>query len=133
MRLAHLRGEFAKAAAVGERLTSSGGDPENAARDLNLLGIAFDSLGDHDRARRAFEGSLRVAPRAPAVLMNLGLTELRAGRPDAAEHRFSEALFLYPKLAPALDGLAQALDAQGDTRRAAAIRAVRYSLPTIND
>jgi len=40
MRLAHLRNEFAKAAAVGERLTSSGADPENAARDFNLLGIA---------------------------------------------------------------------------------------------
>jgi spermidine synthase len=125
MRLAHLRGEFAKAAAVGERLTSSGADPENAARDFNLLGIAYDSLGDHDRARRAFDASLRIAPRAPAVLMNLGLTELRAGRPDAAEKRFSEALFLYPTLAPALDALAQALQAQGNTKRAAALRARR--------
>ena len=125
MRLAHLRNEFAKAAAVGERLTSSGADPDNAARDFNLLGIAYDSLGDHDRARRAFEASLRIAPRAPAVLMNLGSTELRAGRPDAAGKRFSEALFLYPTLAPALDGLAQALDAQGNARRAAAIRALR--------
>ncbi|HEY3162653.1 MAG TPA: hypothetical protein VGJ78_27040 [Vicinamibacterales bacterium] len=122
MRLAHVRGEFAKAAAVGERLTSSGADPENAARDFNLLGIAYDALGEHDRARRAFEASLRIAPRAPAVLMNLGLTELRAGRPYAAEKRFSEALFLYPKLAPALDGLARALEAQGKTSRAAAIR-----------
>jgi spermidine synthase len=125
MRLAHLRGEFAKAAAVGDRLTSSGADPENAARDFNLLGIAYDALGDHDRARRAFDASLRIAPRAPAVLMNLGSTELRAGRPDAAEKRFSEALFLYPKLAPALDGLARALEAQGDTTRAAALRARR--------
>ena len=125
MRLAHLRNEFAKAAAVGERLTSSGADPENAARDFNLLGIACDSLGDHDRARRAFEASLRIAPRAPAVLMNLGLTELRANRPAEAEKRFSEALFLYPKLSPALDGLAQALEAQGDARRAAAVRAIR--------
>src|SRR6266850_2448970 len=125
MRLAHLRGEFAKAAAVGERLTSSGADPENAARDFNLLGIAYDSLGDHDRARRAFEASLSIAPRAPAVLMNLGLKELRAGRPDAAEKRFSEALFLYPTLAPALDALAQALQAQGNTKRAAALRARR--------
>ena len=125
MRLAHLRNEFAKAAAVGERLTSSGGDPENAARDFNLLGIAYDSLGDHDRARHAFEASLRIAPRAPAVLMNLGLTELRASRPAEAEKRFSEALFLYPKLSPALNGLAQALEAQGKTRRASAIRRIR--------
>jgi len=125
MRLAHLRGEFAKAAAVGERLTSTAADPDNAARDFNLLGIAYDSLGDHDRARRAFDASLRIAPRAPAVLMNLGLTELRAGRPDAAGKRFSEALFLYPRLAPALDALAQALDAQGERKRAAEIRAVR--------
>jgi spermidine synthase len=124
MRLAHLRGKFAQATAIGERLTAGEHDAENAARDFNLLGIVYDALGDHDRARRAFEASLRIAPRAPAVLMNLGLTELRSGHPDAAQKRFSEALFLSPTLTPALDGLAQALEAQGKTKRATAVRAL---------
>jgi len=108
MRLAQLRSRFEQSAVFGEQLVASGGDAENAARNYNLLGIAYDSTGNHDRARRAFEQSLRLAPRAPAVLMNLGLTELRAGNPAAAEKRFSEALFLYPTLTPASDGLRQA-------------------------
>jgi Tfp pilus assembly protein PilF len=124
MRLAHLRGRFAQAKAFGERLTSTEAPEENAARNANLLGLAYDGLGDHDRARQAFQASLRIAPRAPAVLMNLGFTELKAGRPDVAEKRFSEALFLSPTLAPALDGLAQALDAQGKTKRASDVRGI---------
>jgi len=124
MRLAHLRGRFAQAAAFGERLTAGAAPEEHAARNDNLLGLAFDALGDHDRARRAFEASLRITPRQAAVLMNLGNTELKAGRPDVAEKRFSEALFLSPTLAPALDGLGQALEQQGKTTRASAVRAI---------
>jgi len=124
MRLAQLRGRFAQAKAFGERLTSTETPEENAARNANLLGLAYDGLGDHDRARQMFQASLRSAPRAPAVLMNLGFTELKAGRPDVAEKRFSEALFLSPTLAPALDGLAQALDRQGKTSRASAVRGI---------
>jgi spermidine synthase len=127
MRLADMRGDFAQAAAFGSRLTTGGGDVENAARNFNLLGIAYANVGDHAAARSAFEASLRIAPRAPAVLMNLGSTELRSGHPSAAAERFSEALFLYPTLKPALDGLAQALDQQGDGKRAAQIRAVAGS------
>jgi spermidine synthase len=124
MRLAHLRGRFAQAAAFGERLTSTETPEENAARNSNLLGLAYDGLGDHDRAREAFQASLRAAPRAPAVLMNLGFTELKAGRPAIAEKHFSEALFLSPRLAPALDGLAQALERQGKSASARRVRRV---------
>jgi len=124
MRLAHLRGRFAQAAAFGERLTSTETPEENAARNSNLLGLAYDGLGDHDRARQAFEASLRTAPRAPAVLMNLGFTELKAGRQAVAEKHFSEALFLSPTLAPALDGLAQALERQGKSDSAGRVRRV---------
>jgi tetratricopeptide (TPR) repeat protein len=125
MRLADMRGDFAQAAAFGSRLTAGGGDVENAARNFNLLGIAYASVGDHAAARRAFQASLRIAPRAPAVLMNLGSTELRSGHPSAAARRFSEALFLYPTLKPALNGLAEALEKQGNAKRAAAIRAIQ--------
>jgi tetratricopeptide (TPR) repeat protein len=127
MRLAHLRGRYAQAAAFGERLLSTSAQQEIAARNYNLLGLARDALGDHDRARRAFEASLNDAPRDPAVLMNLGFTELKAGRPEAAAKRFSDALFLTPTLAPALDGLAQALEQQGETKRASDIREIHQS------
>jgi len=124
MRLAHMRGRFEQARAFGERLTSTETSEENAARNSNLLGLAYDGLGDHDRARQMFEASLRTSPRAPAVLMNLGFTELKAGRPDVAEKRFSEVQFLSTTLAPALDGLAQALERQGKTSRASAVRRI---------
>ncbi len=124
MRLAHLRGRFAQAAAFGERLTSTETPEEDAARNSNLLGLAYDGLGDHDRARQAFQASLRTAPRAPAVLMNLGFTELKASRPEVAEKRFSEALFLSPTLAPALEGLAQTFEAQGKSDSAGRVRGV---------
>jgi spermidine synthase len=125
MQLALLRGSYAQAVAFGERLASTDASEEHAARNFNLLGLAFDGLGDHTRARQAFEASLRIAPRTPAVLLNLASTELKASRPDIAEKRFSEALFLSPTLAPALDGLARALEAQGKTARAAAVRRAR--------
>ncbi len=55
----------------------------------------------------------------------LRLLALSMGHGQAAVERFSEALFLYPTLAPALDGLAQASEQQGQTRRAATVRTVR--------
>jgi hypothetical protein len=66
-----------------------------------------------------------LPPLATMLLVNLGMTELRAANAPAAAERFSEALFLYPTLAPALDGLAKAFELQGQSRRAAAIRAAR--------
>src|SRR5213595_1557784 len=53
MRLAQLRGRFEQSTVFGEQLIASGADAENAARNYNLLGIAYDSMGNHDRARQA--------------------------------------------------------------------------------
>jgi Flp pilus assembly protein TadD len=124
MRLAYLRGDFARAAQLAERLASVRGSEADTARTLNLLGSAYAALGDHERARRAFEASLAIAPRDPAVLVNLAMTELRSGNAPGAAERFSQALFLYPTLASALEGMAQALERQGQARRAAAVRAL---------
>ena len=125
MRLAYLRGDFAQAAQLAERLATVKTSDGDKARTLNMLGSAYAAIGDRDRARKAFRASLEIAPRDPAVLVNLGMTELRSANAPAAAERFSEALFLYPTLGQALDGLSEALEQQGQTRRAAAIRAVR--------
>jgi spermidine synthase len=124
MRLAYLRGDFAQAAQLAERLATVNTGEADEARTLNMLGSAYAALGDRERARKAFEASLQIAPRDAAVLVNLGMTELRSGNAPAAAERFSEALFLYPTLGPALDGLAQALEQQGQSRRANAVRAL---------
>ena len=122
MRLAYLRGNFAQAAQLAERLIAVKRGDADEARTLNMLGSAYAALDDRERARKAFQAALAIAPRDPAVLVNLGMTELRSANAPAAAERFSEALFLYPTLAPALDGLAQAFEQQGQTRRAASIR-----------
>ena len=120
-RLRYIRGDFAGAADLAARLTAL--EPDKAWA-FSLLGSAAASANQNDRARQAFEASLRIAPRDAAVLLNLGLIELKSGNAPAAEERFSEALFLYPTLAPALDGLAQSLEQQGQAGRAASVRAL---------
>jgi Flp pilus assembly protein TadD len=121
-RLSYLRGDFERAAQFGEKLVAL---QRADATAFNLLGSVYAALGQNDRARRAFEHSLKVNPRDPAVLVNLGLAELRAADPAAAAKRFAEALVLYPTLAPALTGLADALEQQGYVARAAKIRSFR--------
>jgi Flp pilus assembly protein TadD len=117
--LAFLRGEFAEAAAIGERAAAA--DPSNA-RVQNLLGAAFGNLGRPDRARAALEAAARADPRDPSALTNLGMFELQSGNASAAASRLGEALLLDPDLAPARAGLAEALDRQGETERAARLR-----------
>ena len=119
MRLMYLRGEFERAVQLGEEHAAL--EPSNV-NVYNLLGSSYAALARYDRARSALEASLRLAPTDPGVLVNLGTVALRSGNPAAAAERFSEALFLSPTLPAALNGLADALEQQGDTARAAGIR-----------
>jgi spermidine synthase len=120
MRLAYLRGDFQEAAQLGEALAEL--DPVDA-KVHNLLGSAYAALGQYDRARQALEASLQITPTDPGVLVNLGMVALRASDPVLASERFSEALFLSPTHAGALDGLAEAYDRQGNRDRAVEVRA----------
>jgi tetratricopeptide (TPR) repeat protein len=129
LRLSYLRADFSRAAELAAHLVPVVMTRAEAGRVLNLQGSSYAALGEHDRARTAFEASLAIAPRDPAVLVNLGMTELRSGNAPAAEERFAEALFLYPTLSPALEGMAQALEQQGKVRRAAAVRRVVVRAP----
>jgi spermidine synthase len=119
-----LRGEFAEAAAVGERAALV--EPSNG-RTRNLLGGAYANLGRVDRARGAFAASVLADPKDPSPLINLGLLELNASSPSIAAMHFAEALLLDPDSAPALNGLADALDRQGLSERAARVRRILLS------
>ena len=114
-----LRGQFTDAAVQGGRAAAA--DPANA-RVHNLLGAAFANLGQPDRARAAFEAAARRNPRDPAALTNLGLFELESSNSEAAAARFAEALVVEPGFAAAAGGLADALERQGETARAARLR-----------
>ncbi|MBI2834454.1 MAG: fused MFS/spermidine synthase [Acidobacteria bacterium] len=117
--LHYLRGEFDRAAAVGEQVVAL--EPANA-RAWNLLGGAYASLGHADRARRAFDAAIRSNPRDPAALVNYGTFELGAANPWAAAERFAEALAIDPFSTAALGGLADALERQGQPARAERLR-----------
>ena len=117
--LRFMQQQYTEAAALGER--SAAGDPDNA-RAHNLLGAAYASLGQIERARRSFRAALGVIPWDPVVYVNLGLLELRSANVAAAVGLFAEALALDPSSPDALTGLADALERQGHTERAARLR-----------
>ena len=74
----------------------------------NLLGAALASLGDRDRARSAFEASLRADPLDAGTYTNLATLELESGNPRAAAQRYAEALTLDPASETARRGLTEA-------------------------
>lgn len=113
-----LRGDFPRAAALAERFVA---EHQTHYRGQNLLGAAYGTLGQTERARRAFETSVKVNPREPLTYVNLGIFELESGQPAAAARSFAEALVLDPQSVGALSGLAEALARQGHTDRAARI------------
>jgi spermidine synthase len=74
----------------------------------SLLGAALASLGQLERARDAFEASLRANPFSPGTYMNLAMLEMQAGQPHDAARRYAEALLLNPASETARRGLAEA-------------------------
>ncbi len=116
--IAHLRGDTEQALSAVEQLLAI----NHNANALILLGSIRAAREEYDLARQALERSLELAPANVVVRMNLGMIALRSANPAAAVERFSEVLFMQPTSAPALDGLAQALEQLGETRRAASIR-----------
>ena len=117
--LQFLHQRYSEAAALGERVVAT--DP-NDARTHNLLGAAYATLGQADEARRSFRASVRANPRDAVTYVNLGLLELQAADWAAAGGHFAEALTLDAGSTAALTGLADALERQGETERAANLR-----------
>jgi spermidine synthase len=122
-----LHQRYAEAAALGERAVAL---DATDARTHNLLGAAYATLGQADEARRAFRASVRANPRDPVTYVNLGLLELQAADWAAAGGHFAEALTLDAGSTAALAGLADALERQGETERAANLRRGLQRNPT---
>jgi Flp pilus assembly protein TadD len=78
------------------------------APTYDLLGAAYTRLGQGERARQAFESSLRFDAHDSTAYTNLGLLELAAGNRTVAANYFAEALSLTPGSTVARDGLAHA-------------------------
>jgi len=78
----------------------------------NLLGIAYDRVGESDKSLEMFEEFARLAPNRPEAFNNLGAAYLRAGNPDQAEMAFRRSLALRPGAVDALYNLGALLNAR---------------------
>jgi tetratricopeptide (TPR) repeat protein len=79
----------------------------------NLLGIAYDRVGDADKSLQMFQEFARLAPNRPEAFNNLGAAYLRAGNADEAETAFRRSLALRPGAVDALYNLGALLNARG--------------------
>jgi spermidine synthase len=115
----YLRGQVAEAIDLAGRVVQA--NPRHA-RAWALLGVAYATSGQPVRARRAFEKSLEADARSASVYSNLGLLDAQEGSLPSAASRFAEALLVDPGYDAARKGLADVLDRQGATERAARLR-----------
>jgi Flp pilus assembly protein TadD len=104
-----VRGDAAGAVSLAERIAKT--HPQYAPV-YDLVGAAYTRLGEPERAKAAFEASLRFDPHDSTAYTNLGLLELAAGNGDAAARQFAEALWLAPDSATAREGLQRAKNAR---------------------
>jgi tetratricopeptide (TPR) repeat protein len=123
-----LRGDPARAqAAFSALLNRSPGLPP-LPRPLpeahSNLGVALARDGKLTEALAAFERATRADAEEPAYWLNLGLLQLRAGKPDAAVEPLRRVLSLQPGDAEARTLLALALEQSGRAEEAAAERAI---------
>lgn len=68
----------------------------NLVEANNLLGLAYDRLGWHQRARECYERALSVAPKDPVVLANLGNSLYLSNDLNGALKRLKRAAELAP-------------------------------------
>jgi Flp pilus assembly protein TadD len=98
-----------------------------------LLAVAQDRSGDEPAAAESFEALLRLDPNDLTATNYLGWAALRKHNPGQAETQFRHALEIQSKNPNALQGLAQALDAQKKPEAADAYRNYLAVAPTDSD
>jgi spermidine synthase len=119
-----IRDEYAEAARLGEEvLKERASDP----RTLAMIGAAYAHLGIRARARDAFEACIQADPADAGSYVQLARLELDSRNARRAAELYSEALVLNPRLAAAVQGLAEALTQMGRADRAAELRTLAGS------
>jgi superkiller protein 3 len=95
-----------------------------------LLAVAQDRSGDEAAATASFEALLHLDPNDFSATNYLGWAALRKHNPGEAETKFRRALEIQPNNTKALEGLAQALDAEKKPEAADAYRSYLAVAPT---
>jgi len=80
----------------------------------NLLGAAYMSKGDADKAREHWTAALKLKPDYATAALNLAKLELSRNDSDAAAQRYEQILQRDPKNLAALIGLAQIAEMRKD-------------------
>lgn len=93
--------------AIAELTTATSLDPR-LAEAFNLLGIAYDQKGMHERAKDAYEKSLKGEPQDAQTLNNLGYSLYQNGNYRAAVDKLKKAARLSPTDERILNNLALA-------------------------
>ncbi|MDX1419007.1 MAG: tetratricopeptide repeat protein [Rubricoccaceae bacterium] len=119
-RLQERAGRSADALATYERLLTTAG--EDAALRLRMEAL-YRRLGDDARALAMLEAAADAFPDERTLLYRLGLTYRDEGRLDDAVAEIDRIVAAHPDDAEAVLLLADALEATGDTERAASLRA----------
>jgi superkiller protein 3 len=100
------------------------------SRPRYLLGVAEERAGDFAAAAKSFEGAYSLDPNNPEPVLHLADLYLRLDRPAEAETKFRAILHAQPDHAPAMLGVAAALDAQKKAEAADAYRSYLTRQPS---
>ena len=92
------------------------------SRPRFLLALAQERAGDLNAAVDSYESASRLDPRDGETVLRLGTLYVKLKRYPEAEAKFHAALAVQPKSPQALQGLAQALDAEKRPEAAEAYR-----------
>jgi len=92
-------------------------------------GLAFDRIGKPEEAITAFQDALKLDPNNAEAHLNLGKTEMSAGRLDVAISELQEALRLSPNNDQARRLLSKAYTRAGDKKQATAFAATTADTP----
>jgi tetratricopeptide (TPR) repeat protein len=79
---------------------------DRSASSYAFMGLSYRHLGRFDEARKYFQEGLKLDPRNPSCLFNMGYIEERQGNHAAAEALFQQVLRVNPDYAEALLELA---------------------------
>jgi len=79
---------------------------DRSAGSYAFLGLSYRHLGRFDEAKKYFQEGLKIDPRNPSCLFNLGYIEERQGNHAAAEALFQQTLRVSPDYSEALLELA---------------------------